>query len=1281
MTSQTEKHNFSSFRSVVLRALKILGWSLAVLLSIVMALLLTLWLTWQSSSGRVWLVDRAGGVLSQISGLQLTWQGLSSPAVGEWYLDRAHLKYAGNALLSVEQLRLHWSPAALWQGELQVASLTAYRLVQGPGPWPQSPDQKDSEGSQTPWWQGVSQWPASIELPLASIHIQHVDIQQLQLLPASSASPVTSPATKADLSLWRYRLQGQAQLRTDQSSSVQLQLIPAVDNVGDQSVGASSQSLEFALVPLEQLDSGLLVTLSAPAGLAHWQSQPLRITAHGQMNNADWVATHLGVRGRYHGLIRLQAEVSRKGDDLHLRLDNSEWQLNEVAGERHFHSQLNGHWRFDTQEPALYTEQAQWLYQGQPHPIDVTWTPAGVSGEVTLKQLPLALASLWLEDDLSGELSAQVKAAWQQQALNWSASLQTQVNYHQQLLTVQGSAAGVDALVESHRVTVETGAAKLESSGEFNLNTQRGDWRWHARNVHSEQVLDWPLPIANYLPQALRTTPWQLSVHSLDARLRGAISDPSGKVTVDASGHWNHEPMQLQAQLQSRLLSHQDSQHNFQQDQHQQQSTQAGKPRRQFEFESVRLTWPATQTDEGQTATATLQGSLRENAAQSEWLADLQLQASDMPTSLATMLGADVPVGFTATVNTDIALTGPIRQWLQWHLRGDLSLAGQYQDGSQEIPFSAEVDGDYRRGVTRVNKLQWEVRDNTVLEGSLTYQRDAIEGQFTSRKLPLELLSLFGLPYQRGHMDAFLTVSGKPDLPDIEGSVDIQRQVSVQAEPADSENRAVQLWSAEWQTDNDSLQLQGQFAESSIEAEQALGRWQASLNYAQLVSRWQSLNTPSLQQLPWHLEMTGQVPLQVASLWLDNDIHQLGGNLVTDLDITVEQGEPSLQGQVRIEQGEYRHTGNSISVNNMECVLAANNRTLTIQSCRAEDGRGEATLGGYLRLPYESDTVNDKGDVQLQVVTRGVGFIPRRDMSGELSGDLTVSGDRERLLVAGNINIDRLEANIGQSGNADIPQLTVRRVEDDGDQQGGESALPEVALDVRIESQQQAYLRGRGLDSELAGYIQLSGTATDPHYSGQFQVVRGHIDIFGRRFKLTQGSVAVANKVATLSISGEYQKDDLTIRLNVNGTNKDVKLSLSSTPYMAEDEILAYLIFGKSIHNISPFEAVRIASAVQTLRGESSRLDDFLSASKKQLGVDAITIESGTNSNGGTGVNVGVSKYLSESVYLELQRTSDDANPWRHIINIQLTPRLTLQGYSGGGESSEGVELQWRKDY
>src|SRR5581483_1104322 len=124
-----------------------------------------------------------------------------------------------------------------------------------------------------------------------------------------------------------------------------------------------------------------------------------------------------------------------------------------------------------------------------------------------------------------------------------------------------------------------------------------------------------------------------------------------------------------------------------------------------------------------------------------------------------------------------------------------------------------------------------------------------------------------------------------------------------------------------------------------------------------------------------------------------------------------------------------------------------------------------------------------------------------------------------------------------------------------------------------------------------------------------------------------------------------------TFQVRITGTPDDLKINLSSTPAMPQDEILSRLIFGREMTRLTPAEGLQLAQAAATLSSGGPGLLDKI---RQKMGLDVLNIGSSqdndslrptqrTDSTGGNGSmgNTGVSggKYIAKGVFLGADQT------------------------------------------
>ncbi|MCC6006638.1 MAG: translocation/assembly module TamB domain-containing protein, partial [Rhodobacteraceae bacterium] len=238
---------------------------------------------------------------------------------------------------------------------------------------------------------------------------------------------------------------------------------------------------------------------------------------------------------------------------------------------------------------------------------------------------------------------------------------------------------------------------------------------------------------------------------------------------------------------------------------------------------------------------------------------------------------------------------------------------------------------------------------------------------------------------------------------------------------------------------------------------------------------------------------------------------------------------------------------------------------------------------------------------------------------------------------------------------------------------GGAGAV--YGLDIGISAPQRIFLRGRGLDAELGGALRLRGTTADPVPEGRFDLVRGRLDILGRRLDLVEGWAQLDGGLdPQLLLSAQSEAPDGTrVTITLSGRASALDLSLSSQPQLPEDEILARLFFGRGIDRISPLQAAQLASALADLAGGGTG-GGVVGRLREGFGLDDLDVT--TEEGGGATVRAG--RYLTENVYTDVTIGSDGRSTV--TINLDLPRGVTARG-SIDAEGRSGIGLFLERDY
>ncbi|WP_269582399.1 translocation/assembly module TamB domain-containing protein [Roseibium sp. Sym1] len=345
---------------------------------------------------------------------------------------------------------------------------------------------------------------------------------------------------------------------------------------------------------------------------------------------------------------------------------------------------------------------------------------------------------------------------------------------------------------------------------------------------------------------------------------------------------------------------------------------------------------------------------------------------------------------------------------------------------------------------------------------------------------------------------------------------------------------------------------------------------------------------------------------------------------------------------------------------------------------------GDLATGGSLSA---SGTVGTKNGfpTDLSLKLNKGRYIDPGLVTAEVDADLKVTGPlastSASALVGGTVTINKADVSIPEYLPGAIPPVEVRHVNaskairqqvaelggENGRAQTQQKTIP-PRLDIQLSAPGRIFIRGRGLDAELQGDLKIVGTTASPQAVGAFNLKRGQLDILTRRLVFSRGNASFEGSLTpVLDFAATTTVSDTTITVTVSGEADDPQIAFSSSPELPQDEVLALLLFGKSVGNLSPTQVARLAAAIATLTGGSD--NGPLAQIRKSLGLDAIDI----NTDGENGPSVAVGKYINDNIYVGVEQGTGSGSS-RVKVDIDLDRGLKVRGEVGAdGESKAGI--------
>jgi translocation and assembly module TamB len=601
-------------------------------------------------------------------------------------------------------------------------------------------------------------------------------------------------------------------------------------------------------------------------------------------------------------------------------------------------------------------------------------------------------------------------------------------------------------------------------------------------------------------------------------------------------------------------------------------------------------------------------------------------------------------------------------------------LAGNLDEYDIALANAATVSwGD---GGFSLTPMELRFEDGTVrLAGDMS--ESAVDLEATWANLPLDISELLTTQAINGRLDGTLSITGDPAAPQVRletQSEDLRMAFGEQDIPP----LVVQIdataagGQAQVQGELEMAEAGSASVNASLALDLSLQPWRFELPPDGALDG--ELQTDlQLQPIPRLLTLTG---------------HLVQGRLEGAFELAGTVSDPRLVGQAQLTGGRYENTTSGTILTDLQAVIEADGRQLRVASLSATDPTG-GTVSGQAQMLLEPEQ-SFPYEAQLDLVNARV--VHRDDVSTKVSGTLSAEGDLEEGTATGDLSIGPGEINIpqqlgGDEGPAEIKTVSFTSKEAiaersaqaaEGVKDSGDGGGMVLRLDIKADVPNRIFVRGQGLDSEWRGNLQISGTADDPRIAGVLTMYKGSLTVFGRRFEFEESTVTFDRDTPPspyLNLRATADAGDVTALLLIRGTLDTIEIDISSDPPLPEDEVLARVLFGRDISEISPVQALQLAQYARSLSGDKSGFS-ALGALQKIPGLDRLDFRQGAG-EGETAVGVG--KYLTEDIYIEVEQGLGQGSS-RVNVELELTPQITVEGTAGaGGESRAGIF--WKKDY
>ncbi|MGH7031535.1 MAG: translocation/assembly module TamB domain-containing protein, partial [Stellaceae bacterium] len=482
------------------------------------------------------------------------------------------------------------------------------------------------------------------------------------------------------------------------------------------------------------------------------------------------------------------------------------------------------------------------------------------------------------------------------------------------------------------------------------------------------------------------------------------------------------------------------------------------------------------------------------------------------------------------------------------------------------------------------------------ISGSAAIRGEALSVALDAANLPIAAgARLIGYPGMHGALSGQARLSGTFRAPQGRAVLSVSGLLPA-ASPSLSASRLGLTVAADW--NGRIVGLQGRITGLGADRVSFTGSLPMVLTRAPL-----GISVPPRGPLALRLQGGGDIGQLADLLPLGED--RLSGRFAADVSIGGTVGSPAAYGQLRLTGARYANFASGAVLTNLNAEVVGDRDRFRLVSLSAGDGAGGklSAQGGIVLNGVSGPSA------ELSATLANFRVAARDEVVASASGTVSATGPLAAPKVVAALTIDRADITLP---NSLPPSVVVLKVTEINHASGGgpkpppatsAPALP-MSLDIALRMPGQVFVRGHGLSSDWHGRLKITGTPAAPQISGVLVASRGSVDLLGKSFLLTRGTITFdggAKLDPALDIVAEASAADITARVIISGYASAPNITLASTPPVPQDEILSRILFNQGVGQITAGQGLQLAQAAATLAGSGPGTLDRL---RGKLGLD-----------------------------------------------------------------------------
>lgn len=418
---------------------------------------------------------------------------------------------------------------------------------------------------------------------------------------------------------------------------------------------------------------------------------------------------------------------------------------------------------------------------------------------------------------------------------------------------------------------------------------------------------------------------------------------------------------------------------------------------------------------------------------------------------------------------------------------------------------------------------------------------------------------------------------------------------------------------------------------------------------------------------------------------------RLRGALAADVQVAGTRAAPQLKGSVNADGLALRSVADGLQLGDGRLRARLEGARLVIDELTLH---GPGSDGGTLRASGAAGWIDGRAQARLDARLERLHASVRTDREVTVSGQVQAAYAQGALQVGGRLHVDR--------ALFVLPEETTPALGDDVVVHGrggarargaqapatlaapaaarrspGPAAALTIAAQVQIDLGDALRVRGQGLDTRLAGTLQLQAQGpvdTAPRVTGVIRTQGGTFHAYSQELEIAHGVIrftgAADNPALDIVALRPIHTSDQRVGVQVAGSALLPRVRLYSEPQLPDSQALAWLLLGRPAPDTGAESAMLQSAALALLGGREGR------SLASHFGLDELSVNR-TEEGATASTSVMLGKRLSDRLYAAYEHSVAGA-AGTLLIFYELSRRWSLRGQAG---VDSAVDLIYRLSF